>query len=98
MNQNEIIPSDEEVAVEAAKMSPEEKSEFLKKVMKEAEHDPYVVSTKKLKLAMILMNELNTHSAGPPKVAGPGRGRKKKETVEVDESKLLDLDSFIKEP
>lgn len=95
--ENDTIPTDEEVAHEAASMSPETKAEFLKKVMKEAEHDPYLVSTRKLKLAMVLMNELNTHAAGPPKPAGPGRGRKKKE-VEVDESKLLDLDSFIKEP
>jgi hypothetical protein len=95
--ENDPIPSDDEVAREVAAMSPETKAEFLKKVMKEAEPDPYLISTRKLKIAMVLLNELNSHAAGPPKPAGPGRGRKKKE-VEVDASKLLDLDSFIKEP
>lgn len=81
-------------------MSPEEKAETLKKIMKEAEPDPYTVSNYNLKLGMAIINEMNTHSAGPSKAspsAGAGRGRKKKE-VEIDESKLLDLDSFIKEP
>lgn len=78
-------------------MSADEKAETLKKIMKEAEPDPYAVSDYKLKLGMAIINEMNTHSAGPPKVSS-GRGRKKKEEV-IDSTKLLDLDSFVvKEP
>lgn len=88
------MPGDEEVAEIIAKMTPDEKADFLDKATKQAEKDVEKVSSRTLKIAIAIIHETNRHRAGPAKkpTAAGGRGRKKAEPA----TPSINLDDFLK--